>query len=419
MGRVSADEAPVSARRWRIIGPGLVAAATGVGSGDLVATMVAGANFGYALLWATVVGTLMKIVMVEGVGRYALASGETMFAGWRSIGRWTTWYFAPYIVIWGLVYGAAAMSASAMAPAAVFGGNLTYWAIGMGLAGFLLTWFGRYQVVEKIMAFFVGLMFVTVVGISTLTLGDLPEILRGLVPTVPEGSFVYVLGLAGGVGGTITLAAYGYWLREKGWASGRWMKVMRLDNAVAYVVTGMFVIAMLLLGANILYAANLAIASGDNGLLDMGRVLRDLHGPVIGYLFLIGFWAAAFSSVIGVWNGVSLMFADFVGHVRGLPTGHPDTRTGGKYFKWYVLWLTFPPMLLLFLEQPTGLVIAYGVLGSLFVPFLGVTLLILLNTRRTPERWRNGWLANTLLTLVLLAFTVLAVNELVNTITGA
>lgn len=74
--------------------------------------------------------------------------------------------------------------------------------------------------------------------------------------------------------------------------------------------------------------------------------------------------------------------------------------------------------LLLFLEQPTGLVIAYGVLGSLFVPFLGITLLILLNSRRTPERWHNGWLSNTLLTLVLVAFTVLAVNELVGTLTG-
>ena len=42
--------------------------------------------------------------------------------------------------------------------------------------------------------------------------------------------------LIGGVGGTITLAAYGYWLREKGWYTPKWMKVMRIDNTVAYVV---------------------------------------------------------------------------------------------------------------------------------------------------------------------------------------
>ena len=42
--------------RWRIIGPGLVVAATGVGAADLVATLVAGSKYGYALLWAVVLG---------------------------------------------------------------------------------------------------------------------------------------------------------------------------------------------------------------------------------------------------------------------------------------------------------------------------------------------------------------------------
>jgi Mn2+/Fe2+ NRAMP family transporter len=32
--------------RWKVIGPGLVVAATGVGAGDLVATLVAGSRYG-------------------------------------------------------------------------------------------------------------------------------------------------------------------------------------------------------------------------------------------------------------------------------------------------------------------------------------------------------------------------------------
>lgn len=85
--------------KWTLVGPGLVAAATGVGAADLVATMIAGQRYGYALLWAVIIGTIMKIVLVEGVGRYSLATGNTMFHGWRELGRWTSWYFAPYIVI--------------------------------------------------------------------------------------------------------------------------------------------------------------------------------------------------------------------------------------------------------------------------------------------------------------------------------
>jgi len=64
----------------------------------------------------------------------------------------------------------------------------------------------------------------------------------------------------------------------------------------------------------------------------------------------------------------------------------------------------------------------YGVLGALFMPFLAITLLVLLNKRRdgalphteVPARWRNGWLSNSLLALCALLFVALSINELVN-----
>ena len=84
MASTSTDQAP--ATRWKIIGPGLVVAATGVGAADLVATLIAGQKFGYTLLWCVVVGCVMKIVLVEGAGRYSLATGRTIFEGWRSLG---------------------------------------------------------------------------------------------------------------------------------------------------------------------------------------------------------------------------------------------------------------------------------------------------------------------------------------------
>src|SRR5690349_14232886 len=262
--------------RWKIVGPGLVVAATGVGAADLVATLIAGQKFGYTLLWCVVVGCVMKIVLVEGAGRYSLASGRTIFEGWRSIGAWTTWYFAPYIVVWGFVYGATAMSSSALPVVALFPDlDLRWTAIVMGLVGLVMVWFGSYASFEKVMVGLVGIMFVAVVGAALRTTPNLKEIVLGLRPVVPDGSMLYILGVAGGVGGTITLAAYGYWLREKGWSTPRFMKVMRIDNSVAYAVTGVFVVATLVLGAELLYSANLAIAAGDAGLLDLADVLKD------------------------------------------------------------------------------------------------------------------------------------------------
>ena len=411
--------------RWKVVGPGLVVAATGVGAADLVATLVAGAKFGYTLLWVAVLGAVIKVVLVEGAGRYSLATGRTIFEGWRSLGRWTTWYFAPYIVVWGLVYGATAMSSSALPLVALFPDlSLRWTAIGLGLVGLALVWLGTYHTFEKVMAACVAVMFVCVVGAALLTLPNLGEIVLGLRPIFPDDSVVNVLAIAGGVGGTITLAAYGYWLREKGWATPRFMRVMRLDNGVAYGVTGIFVVAMLVVGAELYYSAGIAAETGDQALVQLSDVLEDRYGDIFGKVFLVGFFASSFSSLIGVWSGVSLMFADYVGNLRGLPSGHPDTRTGGRYFRGYMLWLTFPPMLLLLLDEPVGLILAYGTLGALFMPFLAITLLVLLNRRRegalphteVPERWRNGWLSNAFMTLCAVLFVVLAANEIRNTL---
>lgn len=403
--------------KWKVVGPGLVVAATGVGAADLVATLVAGSRYGYTLLWVAVLGTLLKLILVEGAGRYSLASGRTIFEGWRSIGVWTTWYFAPYIVVWGFVYGATAMSSSALPVVALFPDlDLTWTAIVMGLVGLVLVWFGSYAFFEKIMVALVGVMFVAVVGAAIRTTPNLKEIVLGLRPIVPDGSMLYILGVAGGVGGTITLAAYGYWLREKGWSTPKFMKVMRIDNSVAYAVTGVFVVATLILGAELLYSANIALAAGDQGLVDLSDVLEERYGEFFHVVFLVGFFAASMSSLIGVWNGVSLMFADFVGNLRGLPPGDEETRTGGRLFRAYLLWLTFPPMLLLLLDKPVALILTYGVLGALFMPFLAITLLVLLNRRRdgVPGEWRNGWLSNSLLALCAGLFLAVAVNEVRN-----
>ena len=405
--------------RWRIIGPGLVVAATGVGAADLVATLIAGQKFGYTLLWCVVVGCLMKIVLVEGAGRYSLSTGRTIFEGWRSLGIWTTWYFAPYIVIWGFVYGAAAMAGTGLALAGLTGVlSVTWWGIISGLIGLALVWTGRYSIFEKVLAALVGLMFVTMVGAALMTTPNIPELLTGLAPRIPDGGLVNTLALAGGVGGTITLAAYGYWLREKGWSTPSYMRVMRIDNTVAYVVTGIFVLATLVVGAELLYSTSVAIEEGDAGLVDLADVLQDRYGQWAGKVFLVGFWAAAMSSLVGVWNGVSLMFADFMTIVRGGASEDADARAGGKWYKAYILWLTFPPMAMLFLGKPVWLILAYGVLGAFFMPFLAVTLLWLLNTDRTPAEWRNKLHSNVLMAIIALAFVALCVNEVRKAVAG-
>jgi Mn2+/Fe2+ NRAMP family transporter len=419
----------------RQVGPGLLAAATGVGAGDLVATMVAGAEYGTVLLWAAVLGTVLKLGLAEGVGRWHLASGSTLLDGWRRLGYWATVFFGGYIVIWGFVYGATAMSAVGLPLNALFGGlSVRYWAMIAGVVGLALVWLQRYHVFEKFMTVLVLIKFVSVVSVAVLVTPDLGELAGGLVPRLPEGSVVNVLGLIGGVGGTITMAAYGYWMIAKGWKGTGWLSMMRLDNAVGYVMTGIFVIAMLIVGAEILRGQDLT--ASDSGLLVLGTELGAAYGDWARVLFLVGFLSVTTSSLLGVWNGVSLLFTDWTRTIR-LPHGRraelgvergddpdaPVTATATGYvatvaerslpFRGYLLWLTLPPMVLLFLDRPFALTLVYGVLGAAFMPFLGITLMLLLNSKRIAPEGRSGWLSNAVLTAASGLFVVLLVVDLV------
>ncbi|MFS8200997.1 Nramp family divalent metal transporter [Streptomyces sp. CWNU-52B] len=417
---------------WKYIGPGIVVAATGVGAGDLVATLIAGSNFGYTLLWAAVIGCLVKISLAEAAGRWHLSTGRTLFDGWASLGRWTSWFFVVYVVIWGFVYGAAAMSSSGLPLQALFPDvmDLKWWAVLTGLVGLVFVWFNKYAVFEKVMTVLVGVMFVVTVYLAIRVTPNLGDAFAGLLPVLPDekDSILNTLGLIGGVGGTITLAAYGYWVNAKGWTNTGWMKVMRLDNRVAYITTGIFVVAMLFVGAELLHSSGIAIASGDKGLIQLGDILADEYGTATAKFFLIGFFATSFTSLIGVWHGVSLMFADFVERYRRDRTaaasgpGDADPASGetvasGTHekswpFRAYLLWLTFPPIVLLFQGEPFRLIILYGVLGAAFLPFLALTLVWLLNSSRTPREWRNGYLSNGMLTVAGLLFIVLCVKQI-------
>ena len=92
----------------KLAGPGLVVAATGIGSGDVVSATVGGARYGVVLLWAIVAGAFFKFVLSEGIARWQLATGKTALEGWADhLPGWVKWYFGAYLLIWTVAVSAA------------------------------------------------------------------------------------------------------------------------------------------------------------------------------------------------------------------------------------------------------------------------------------------------------------------------
>lgn len=398
------------------IGPGLVIAATGVGAGDMVTSLVAGTRFGTVFIWAIVLGALIKFSLVEGMGRWYMATGQTIIQGWHAISRFASGYFVVYLFIVIFFYGAAITSASALAVDAMFPGALsvTGWAIIHGVLGFAVLLIGHYGLFEKLMEIFVGVMFVTVVGLGIFLAPGLSQNLAaGFVPTLPEGSTLYALGVIGGVSGTYSLASYTYWVRARQWRRPSWIPMMRVDSAAGYIVTGLFMISMLVIGASFLYGSGTNI-SGEEGLVAISDPMGERFGAVVKWLFLIGFWSATTSSILGGWNAAAYLFADYVRTARRVPEEEADSYLSEKspYFRGFLVWCAFPPMLLFTFGEPVILVIIYAALGALLLPFMAGTLLYLLNSGRIGTDYRNKIASNILMGLAVLLFVAIAVQEI-------
>lgn len=422
-GGAARDEAPSTwGSRLRLIGPGLVVAATGVGAGDMVTSLTAGTEFGTILVWAIILGAALKFALTEGLGRWYMATKSTILDGWRSMGLWASGYFIIYLALVTFFFGAAALSASALAVTAMFPDVMPLWAWAILHAvvfGFLICIIGKYSLFERVMEIFVGIMFVTVVGLAILLTPSLGELALGaVVPRMPEGSLPFVLAVIGGVGGTFTLVSYTYWVRERGWRRPAWIPMMRTDLTVGYVATGLFMVAMLVIGAELLFVSGEGI-DGESGLVALSDPIAERFGGVASWLFLIGFWAAATSSITGAWNGGAYIFGDLVRSMRRVPEeeGEEYLSEKGVFFRAFLVWITFPPMILLSFDEPVAIVIIYASLGALFMPFLALTLMWLLN-RRVGREYRSGWLSNLILGVSVLLFAVVAAQEIIGAIGG-
>lgn len=398
------------------IGPGIAIAATGVGAGDMVTAAVAGSRYGYALIWAAVVGALFKYVLNEGLARWQLATGTTLLEGWvQRLGTWVQYYFLVYLVLWSFIVGGALISACGLAAHALAPAlSKESWGIIHSLAAAGIVLMGSYTQFEHLMKFFIGFMFVTIIGCAiwanpaTTTVSQIVH-----EAAIPAGSPNLILGVIGGVGGSLTLLAYGYWMREKEWQGARWQTAVRSDLGVSYCLTGLFGVAIMVLAARVLHAKGVEIAGGS-GLVRMAGMLGDVMGPAGNWAFLLGFWGAVTTSMLGVWQGVPYMFCDFLALMQKKSGQERNKMVSVQsgWYRLYLLWLALPPLSLLLLNRPVGLIVLYSIVGALFMPFLSATLLYM-NSRKdwVGAQFQNGWPTIALLSMCLVLFGYLCFQQ--------
>ena len=406
-----------------LVGPGILVAATGVGAGDLATASFTGSMLGLTVLWAVVVGAFLKFVLNEGLARWQLATGETLLEGCvERFGKPVRWFFLCYLVVWSFLVGAALTSAvgvTCLAICPIFGtdyANKIFYGALHSAAAVVLVKAGGYRLFGRVMAVCIAVMFGVVVVTAVALRPPLGEVVRGLVwPTIPavaEGA-TWTIALIGGVGGTLTVLCYGYWIREEGRGGTEDLRTCRIDLATGYAMTAVFGLAMVVIGSRL----GPMRGSGATLIVEIAAKLEAVlgsTGTIAKWAFLIGAWGAVFSSLLGVWQSMPYLFADFWFLSRRglLKAGRSDRVSVVDTKSWpyqaYLYGIAVAPVVGLIALDFKTVMKVYAVVGSLCIPMLAFVLLLLNGRARwVGTRYRNSvW--TTLILLGALAFFVFA-----------
>jgi Mn2+/Fe2+ NRAMP family transporter len=410
--------------RW--IGPGILVAATGVGAGDLATASFTGSELGLAVLWAVVLGAFLKFVLNEGLTRWQLATGTTLLEGAIAhLGRAVLWGFLFYVVVWSFLVAAALMSAIGVVCHAIFPlaaadapqTDKVIYGIAHSVLAVVLIQVGGYALFERVMRVCIVAMFIAVIATAAALRPPLGEVFAGLfVPMIPPGGVSWTVALMGGIGGTVTILCYGYWIREEGRQTIDQLGACRVDLVTAYALTAMFGLAMVVIGASL----GQMDGGGATLMVRIAGRLQDSFGAagsVVKWSFLIGAWAAVFTSLLGVWQSTPYLFADLWQQMCGQTGDRQAVDTRSRAYQAYLFGIAFVPIIGLVAVEFRSIQKVNAIIGALFIPMLAAVLLYLNGSPRwVGDKHRNSAPANAVLVGALIFFAAAGALEIRDTL---
>lgn len=325
------------------LGPGILFASTAIGVSHLVQSTRAGALFGMALLWAVVLANLFKYPFFEFGSRYAGATGESIIDGYRRQGRWMLWlYFG--VTLCTMFFVAAAVGAvTAAFLDHLFGLSArwafwqpTYTTLGLFTVCLGVLFWGRYQVLDRLIKVIGTVLLLSTVAAVFITLWQGP-VVSSFTWFEPEAlspgseAFVFLIALMGWMPTAVDLSAWNsLWTIERQRDSGHTAPLRSIlqEFNIGYLVSAILGPCFLLLGAYLLYGSGQSLPEGSAGFA--ARIV-GLYTSSIGDWSRLIITASAFSIMFGT------SIAVFDGYGRSmerllilLRTPQPAQQQGGS-----------------------------------------------------------------------------------------
>jgi manganese transport protein len=394
-------------KRIKNIGPGALIAAAFIGPGTVTACTLAGANYGYTLLWALLFATVATIILQEMSARLGLVTQQGLGETLRIMLNQSVWKWPLFSLIMVALYlGNAAYEAGNLSGAALGIQALTdesqslyrISVIVISLLAGILLWRGSYKQIERMLLMLVALMALAFIATFISVGPDLTALFKGLTtPNIPDGSLLTVIALIG-----TTVVPYNLFLHASAvkakWSSINDLKHARADTATAIGLGGLITILIASTAAASIFGSGLNIS----GASDMATQLEPLFGSFSKTMLGMGFFAAGLSSSITA----PLATAYAVTEILGIKDG-----TSSRIFKWIALSVILSgASLALTGIKPISIILTAQFANGLLLPIIAIFLLVVMNQKKQLGQYVNKWLGNTLGVIVVMVTAGLGIR---------
>ncbi|MEH6789441.1 Nramp family divalent metal transporter [Parasphingorhabdus sp.] len=385
-------------------GPGMLVSAAFIGPGTVTACTLAGANFGFALLWALVFATLTTVILQSFAIRIALVTqmglAEAML---KTVASPAIRVLAALLLISALVLGNAAyeagnMSGAALGLEAMNGGPLPFGIapviITIALFASAMLVFSKPKWIENILILLVLLMSVAFVLTFLLIRPDLGALLQGFIPAIPDEGLMTAIALIG-----TTIVPYNLFLHAAS-VRERWtvaeLPDAQLDNRISIGIGGLVSMTILATAAASLFGSGKAIENA----VDMAGQLTPLFGSLATVTLGTGLFAAGLTSAITA----PLATGYIVQEIFHSSDSRKPFQIGA------LLVIASGTLASLAGYRPVELIFVAQIANGLLLPIVALFLLKLANNRNMLGQHANGLWANILGAAILLITTALGLR---------
>ncbi len=372
-------------------GPGALVTAAFIGPGTITTCSLAGARFGYTLLWGLLFSVLATLILQEMSARLGIITRKGLGDALRK--RFST-------TLSRLVTVTLVISAITIGNAAFETGNILGTSLGLqsisgstalpiklyvfisGLMAFLLLYFGNYKLVERVMIALVIVMSLTFLSTAVIVAPKLPEIIKSMfIPVIPAGSIVTLVGLIGTTVVPYNLFLHSYAVQER-WKDSSDIPEARLDISISVLTGGIISMAVVVTSAAAFFGSGITPENGT----DLGQQLEPVAGRWARLFIGTGLFAAGISSAV-----TAPLAAGYA--TSGIMGWRSDLKSLRFRLVWGTILLTGIAFSLLGFKPLEAILFAQAANGIL-LPVIAVYLLNVMNSKEIMGDNINNFRAN-------------------------